>query len=214
MLERLSKVDPLTFGDHYHLSAGDVCFYYGDYTARKNYSFSDTNQLISNLKKPVNRRGLGDYRYKGIAIEQVARAIIKHVRVGDVTFVPVPPSKAKSDPEYDGRMVQVLARAQALDPAVDFREMVVQSHSTVAGHIAESRPKPSDLEANYTVDMAACRAPVRGCIMVFDDVLTTGAHFVAMRNCIRKVYPQHEVYGLFVARRVPEADDFLDFEVL
>jgi hypothetical protein len=42
--------------DHYHLTADDECCFLYEYTSGKNYSFSETNNLISNLKKKPPRR--------------------------------------------------------------------------------------------------------------------------------------------------------------
>ena len=216
MLERLSKIDELTVGDHYYLDGADNCFYYGDYTARKGFTFSETNQLIANLKKPVLRKNLPDYAYKGVAIERVARAIVRDItRFGQITFVPVPPSKVATDPEYDDRMVRVLRRCQQLNAQYDVRELVQQTCTTVAAHTTAARPRPADLEVIYQINAAEAIVPLRPLIVIVDDVLTTGCHYVAMRNTILRAFPGHQVAGLFVARRVPEAEDVADaFEIL
>jgi hypothetical protein len=49
---------------------------------------------------------------------------------------------------------------------------------------------------------------------VVDDVVTTGAHFVAMRNMLGREFPDTKIVGLFIARRVPEAADIEDFDVI
>lgn len=209
MLERLSRVDELSLRDHYYLTPQDHCFYYGEYTARQGYAFSDTNQLIANLKKPVTRRGLPQYRYKGEAIEQIAQALVRDIQVERVTFVPVPPSKVRNHPEYDDRMVRILERCRQLRPAMDFRELVLQTQTTVAAHTTEERPRPHELEAIYAID-AANNEPLREYVIVFDDVLTTGCHYIAMRNTLLRAYPGVNISGIFVARRVPEAEDVFD----
>lgn len=210
MLERLSLVDELSRADHYYLSDQDHCYYYGEYTAgkgRKSYAHSPTNQLIANLKKPVDRRGLPEWRYKGEAIDRIARAIARDVRVEQVTFIPVPPSKAREHPEYDDRVFQILARCRELRPETDFRELITQTQTTVAAHETGDRPTPAELEAIYTVNQIG-NAPLREYVIVLDDVLTTGCHFVAIRNTLLRVYPAQHIAGIFVARRVPEAPSF------
>ena len=77
---RLTKVDAVA-PDHWHLTASDECYFLGEYTARTGYRGSPTNQLVLNLKKRVDRRGLPDWHYKGQAIREVAaalRAAINH----------------------------------------------------------------------------------------------------------------------------------------
>lgn len=206
MLERLSQIDVLTLPDHFYLGPDDVCLYYGDYTARRGYDHSETNQLIRNLKKSVLRRGRDEYRYKEFAMDRIAQALVGHIRMEQVTFVPVPPSKARTDPEYDDRMVQILARCQRLNPATDYRELVLQTVTTVAAHTTADRPRPADLEAIYAINRLDDR-PLREYVIVLDDMLTTGCHFVAMRSTLLRAFPGQHIAGLFVARRVPEAED-------
>ena len=69
---RLSKIDDLTRPDHTFIEAADECLYLGEYTAKKGYQFSDTNQLIFNLKKPMDRRGQPGWSYKRSAVEKRA----------------------------------------------------------------------------------------------------------------------------------------------
>ena len=50
-------------------------------------------------------------------------------------------------------------------------------------------------------------------IGLFDDVLTTGAHFRAASAVLKQSFPGVRIVGLFIARRVPEAADIEDFEL-
>lgn len=211
--QRLTKIDELSRPDHYYLSAEDVCYFIGEYTARKGHAYSVTNNLILNLKKGMERRGRPEWRYKGLAIQAAAaalRASLSDAARTTLTFVPVPPSKAKGDPLYDDRLVQVLA---AIWPggSVDVRELIVQPHSTDAVHDQAARPSPEELAARYVVDPVLLVPPPQ-ILAVVDDVVTTGAHFVAVRNMLRRHFPHTDIVGLFIARRVPEAMDFADFE--
>ena len=54
---RLSRIDDLTRSDHTFIETDDECLYLGEYNARKGYQFSKTNNLIFNLKKPMDPRG-------------------------------------------------------------------------------------------------------------------------------------------------------------
>jgi hypothetical protein len=58
---RLREIDDQSRLDHSNLSADDKCLYLYEYTSGKDYSFSTTNSLISNLKK---KRGARGYQYK------------------------------------------------------------------------------------------------------------------------------------------------------
>ena len=205
---RPTKVDALTLPDHWYLDESDTCYFLGHYTARAGYEHSQTNSLISNLKKDMSRRGTPEWRYKLQAIEQAAegfRRCFTPQALDSVTFVPVPPSKIRDDDLYDDRMTQVLKRMRP-HPAVDVRELIVQTRSTEAAHGSPTRPSPAQIEALYTIDERRTN-PKPQRIIVADDILTTGAHFKAATDLLTTRFPGVPVFGLFIARRVPEADD-------
>lgn len=209
MALRLTRIDELTRGDHWYLQEPDDCYYLGEYTARRGFAFSETNQLIANFKKPVNRRGQPDWKYKGSAIQRAGSAFRGALPEGwleRATLVPVPPSKAQDDPLYDDRMLQMLTVAtQGLQG--DVRELVSQLQSTEAAHLSNVRPTPADLIANYAIEEAAANArPAPEVIGVFDDLLTTGCHFIAMKAVLEARFPGIPILGFFIARRVPESD--------
>ena len=210
---RFLKVDSLALADHWHLSEDDACFYLREFSARKGYKGGDTNQLIFNFKKKMDQKGKSGWGYKAKAIQEVAtefRQAIGDASFSVMTFVPVPPSKAKTDEMYDDRLTQML---QAMNPAiqVDVRELVVQKTSTLEAHLSDERPRPDDLLEQYSID-ESLNDPAPNCIAIVDDLLTTGSHFKAMQAILETRFPSAHIMGLFVARRVPEADDPEDFD--
>lgn len=214
-MTRLQQIDDLSRPDHYYLTSDDQCYYWGEYTARKGYAFSETNGLIINFKKSPTLRGTAQWRYKGHAITRAAdifRATIREDTLPQLTLVPVPPSKATDHPQYDDRMLQMLQQIGRGRNA-DIRELVVQTASIEAAHEAGVRPRPEDLVAIYSVREEVVRSPPRT-IFVFDDVLTTGCHFKAMKQVLSNRFPNVPVIGLFIARRVPDATIFADFDNL
>ena len=214
MLLRLSKIDELTRGDHYYLEVTDQCYFLREYTARRGFSHSETNQLIINLKKPVDRRNNGiEWRHKENAIKQVASELHDSLEgssclTGGATFVPIPPSKTECDPLYDDRMLRVLQTMTAGERKADVREMVKLHTSMPAAHANARRPDPKEVSQNYTIVEKLC-SPSPGLLIVVDDVLTTGSHFKAMQLILSGRFPQVPVVGLFVARRDPQSDDFV-----
>lgn len=186
-----------------HLTAADQCYFLREYTAGRGYAGSETNHLILNLKKPPDRRGKPEWFYKERAIEQVAdefRASVNLSALRRVTLVPMPPSKAKSDPLYDDRMLQVL-RAVDVEGQLDIRELLRNRESMDAAHTVTPRPSIADLIANLEVDDALAQPAPRSIALV-DDVITTGAHFVAAKTVLESRFPAVPIRGLFVARRV------------
>jgi hypothetical protein len=158
--ERLTKVDDLTRPDHFFLTPDDACYFLGEYTARKGYAFSATNQLILNFKKTLDKRGTAQWRYKDRAIGETATAFRTALTGGlldRITLVPIPPSKAKGDPLYDDRLVRMLDAIRP-QPRLDIRELILQRVSTAAVHGQANRPRPDEIQANYAIDGHACRS--------------------------------------------------------
>lgn len=206
---RLTKIDELTRGDHTFLEAGDECLFFGDYSARKGFAHSATNGVIANFKRPVKYKGTASWKYKVREINSVAQAFSANIgsAFGSLTLVPVPPSKLKTDPEYDDRMMDMLRALRA--PAgitPDVRELVVQTKPMPAAHDSANRPPPAEWEKVYAIDEAlAQRVPTW--IGIIDDLLVTGCRFRAMSNILKRRFPEVRITGLFIARRVPEAID-------
>jgi hypothetical protein len=168
--QRLTKIDDLSRPDHTYLTAADDCYFIGEYTARRGYAFSSTNNLVLNFKKSVQTRNTAQWPYKERAIGQSAaafRAALNDEWLNVATLVPIPPSKARADPLYDDRMVRML-RAIRAQPPLDVRELVVQTVSTSAVHDQETRPRPAEIEALYGID-ETLRDPPPRVFGLFDD---------------------------------------------
>lgn len=202
---RLTEIDELTRGQHYHLAEDDSCFFFGEYTARQGYAFSETNNLIHNFKKGVDKRGRAEWAYKEAAIRRIASLVNTISNTDDLTFVPIPPSKCPTDPAYDGRLVDVMRTCQQTKQNFDFRELITQRASMQASHLAENRPTPDQIAQNYIFNHAAA-AGIRNNIVIFDDVLTAGSHYKAMKTTIRLHLPHHLIIGVFIARTAREAE--------
>lgn len=204
---KMKEFDEETRPDHYHLSADDDCYFFIEYTARKPYNYSDANGFIKNFKKAPSKRGTYEWRHKIRAIEVAAetlRAELPEDWLEHSTFVPIPPSKASDDPEYDDRMSQVLGK---LGANVDVRELVYQSDSMSATHVSEQRHSVEELIEAYEIDEDKVR-PKPKHIVIVDDMMTAGAHFKAMHRVLQKRFPGVPISGVFLARRVfPESEE-------
>lgn len=212
---RLTKIDDLTRPDHFYLTAADDCYFLGEYTARKGFAFSATNRLILNLKKTMDRQGKPEWPWKERALREAAaafRTALNNDYLNVATLVPIPPSKAKSDPLYDDRMARML-HAIRPQPPVDIRELIMQTESSEAVHAQAVRPRPEEIVARYQID-SGLQLPSPQAIAICDDVLTTGAHYRAAHTVLRQLFPAVRMIGLFIARRVPEAVDFSEFDEL
>ncbi len=201
----LTRIDEHLRPDHYHLDDTDECYFIGEYTAGRGFAHSTTNQFIYNLKKSVDRRGTMEYRHKEEAIRRAAIELGKSLNPEFLergTFVPVPPSRAPDDALYDDRITLVIWQ---LGPTVDGREIVRQVVTTAGAHLRQDRPWPQQLYDNYEIDEDETE-PHPVAIAVVDDVLTTGAHFKAMKRILCERFEGVKVSGLFLARRVPNTE--------
>jgi hypothetical protein len=212
----LQQIDELTRSQHFFLADDDRCFFLREYTAGVGYEHGETNNLISNLKKKVDRRGRPEWVYKERAIQQAGQEL-RQVLLEDLrnhrdrlTIVPMPPSRIKTNPLYDDRMRRIVdVMTQGLGS--DVRELVLQAKDMPAAHEAagagRSRPRPEDWYAVYYVDESVA-APTPQNIVVMDDVLTAGAHFVGIKRRLRERFPSvGEIVGCFYARRAVQAPD-------
>ena len=209
---RLSRIDPSNWGDHAHIGPDDECYYLREYTRGQNHAYSDTNQLIFNLKKAMDRKGRPEWRYKGIAIRQCAaemKAALNPDWLAQAVLVPIPPSKAASDPAYDDRMQQV---CELMGAGGGVRNLVIQANSTRASHECGDgeRVTVEELKAQYRIEEALI-APAPNVIGIVDDVLTAGTHFRAMSDVLKARFPNAAIIGLFIARRVFPAVSFEDY---
>jgi hypothetical protein len=203
----LSKIDGLTRGDHFYLAEDDECYFFGDYTTGAGYS-GPTNDLIINFKKQVDRKGRPEWRYKGLAIESASEAFSKALNekfLLRATLVPMPPSKGKTDPLYDDRLLQML-RGIDSDEDLDIRELIVQDGTRAGGAHGGERIGPQRLAEMYAINEPIA-APVPKAIGLFDDTLVTGASFKAAQSVLAARYPGVKIYGFFLARRVLPVDD-------
>ncbi len=206
---RFTKIDLLTVGDHWFLETTDLCYFLGEYNARKGFGHSPTNQHVYNIKMPMTYRGTPRWRYKDrsihVAISSLREAFGE--RVNQITLVPIPPSKTPSHSEYDNRIGQI-AQGVVAGTRGNVVELIHQTIDMEASHRAQesgrARASIEELVAAYQVNSEQATAcnPIIG---IFDDVLTTGRHFKAMQRVIRHHLPQALVLGFFVARCVPEA---------
>jgi len=212
---RLQLIHRSQMDIHPYLNEYDKCYFIGEYTAGRDYTASDINQVIKNIKinPSVRTNNPTRWPYKERDIKKVAswfNSQLTQEGVDKITFVPIPPSKSKTDPEYDDRMLQICWKMLDGFSNAEVTELLTQEHSMVAAHENPGhRPDPDTLIANYRTNWHPGYHP-REIVMLVDDVITEGAHFATCRRVIEHHFPQSRVVGLFVARRVypPPEDDF------
>jgi hypothetical protein len=217
-LLRLSKIDPQNRGDHSQLDVSDDghVFFWREYTARKDYTFSETNSRIKNFKitpaaKRANpQRSHHKERALNLLAGEVASLIIPTVVQHAGTIVPIPPSKLPGDPGHDDRIMRLLQKACA-NQAVDIRQILIHTQNAGADHEGTTRLSFTERLQLTSID-AGLLKPTPKWVVVFDDVITNGTHYKVAKQLLASAWPGVPVTGVFIARRVQPPVDFSDFD--
>jgi hypothetical protein len=207
------RIDELTIDDHYFIEEDDKCFYMMEYTKGAGNGTPE-NSRIHNFKKSMEYNGSSHWHYKEEAIQSLARLFrtiyLPMLDLPKWTLIPIPPSKCKADPLHDDRMLRLLTLA-CRSTDCDIRELIITKGSVEASHQSKVRPSVADLQNNLMLDPELVKG-VSHNIILFDDVLTSGAHYRACKNILLNKFPKANIYAMFIARRVlPPADDPFDF---
>lgn len=219
-LLRLSKIDAQNRGDHAQLDVTDEgnVFFWREYTARKDYKFSETNQQIKNFKitPAIKRANPSRSHHKERALQllalEVSKFIIPTVAQRGGTIVPIPPSKLVGDPDHDDRIVRMLQRA-AGNQTVEIRSVIAHRENMAADHEGTTRLSFNErLQLTYLEP--ALLMPIPSWVIIFDDMITNGTHYKVAKHLLSTAWPGVPITGVFIARRVHPsiADEFLIIE--
>lgn len=210
----LKTLDTSSIGDHSKIDVEDNIFYLEDYEAKGTFQGSNGNNIILNLKKSMDRKGTSEWIHKERAIREIADVIADVMnegaeRVEKVYWIPVPPSKNKTDPLFDDRVYRILVLAHGLSG--NHKHIVADVFQQTLSRDAFSTKKIArsieDLTANYVMGDIPKYNPKTDAIVIFDDVLTTGCHFKAIEGMIRDKYDDPDITGIFVARVARKVPD-------
>ncbi len=203
----LKRADELIKNNHPFLNTEDEVYFLGEYTVGALSEHSKINQLVFNYKKPLERKGLPDWGYKELAIEQAATLFRTSIfntedlsdRVLQATLVPIPPSKSKNSPDYDDRNHKML---QLFMPQGDIRELVLQKDCRPSLHISKNSPRDSQYLVNNYLLNSKVLSPRPKEIWLFDDILTKGTHYRALHEFLKGEFSDIPIVGFFIARTI------------
>ena len=201
-MSQLVRIDELVLSQHGSLSMWDECYYLMEYTARGGYDRGSGNDLIQNFKKPLEKKGKPEWKWKELAMHAIAKAL-KPALTGVIDFdtttiIPVPPSKARTSPLYDDRVLQLLH--ESCPPNADIRELIICQEDRLAAHEDARRPNFQDIMNNYEINTVVDPA-IRENVVIFDDVITAGNHYKACKTFIQLQFTPKSIVGIFIARR-------------
>lgn len=205
-------VDEFAKQDHSFLDIDDSVYYIKEYYPGVGFS-GEGNSLILNLKKSMDAIDSDQWQHKRKAILYVATLIAKEMDNSDkakeskVYWIPVPPSKTRSDPLFDDRIYQILKCA--VDMTTSKRHFIAdvftQDSNRESFSVTTNKRSITDLVSHYTMNAIPNYNPENDVIIIFDDVLTTGCHYKAVENVILNRYSNADIRGVFIARRIPSS---------
>jgi predicted amidophosphoribosyltransferase len=103
---------------------------------------------------------------------------------------------------YDDRIFQI-GRRIGSSLSLPVAELLENKADREPQHATAQRRNIQALTENLQYRAASVRHTG---ILLIDDVLTTGATFTACKSILQANLPGVPIWGLFVARRVPEAE--------
>ena len=178
-------------------------YYLRLYTAGKTYSHSETNQLIFNLKKPLNRpKSQLDYKSKAIKqfAEELSDAFVDRKSEAALYLVPDPTSKCSADPEHDDRLVKVVTEVCGAHPNLIKFPVLIRTQSIAAKNQTPGKRTIEEAARYLAIDENVAKTyGAHGSFLVVDDVLLSGSTFAANRNALLQRFPGTSVYGVFWA---------------
>lgn len=180
-----------------YLEDDDICYYARDYISKGGFQASKSNDLINNFKKPADRKGKPEWRYKKTAMQQFAKELSDILPDG-ILVTCMPSSISKTDSNYDSRLEDTLQQLRKTRPNIIVEFPISVKQTTLAAHSGANRD-PNQIYRNLEwkgIQISSDK------IVLIDDVLTTGAHFKACQRLIWEHCPGIDIIGVFWAKTV------------
>ncbi len=192
------KLDCLAETKPRHLDKTDNCYYAREYISGGVYSGSQANDLVLNFKKPPDRKGKTEWKWKLSAVKQFALELSSLLRDGTCVAA-IPTSKPDDDPEFDNRFDLMLADLQQTKSTLRIEKPIIRVARAQSLHEGGTR---SVVEVQRTLNWVGFRDPPPSTVYLVDDVLTWGTNFKACQEMIQQRHPRVVVAGIFWAKTV------------
>lgn len=182
----------------------DPCFYYLVHTD-EGY-IVPSNQRIINFKHSPERYRSNKrvWGHKQDEIKAFARDIVEWLsgisrsieQWGNVALIPMPTSKPSTHEFFDSRLVDLCEQVARMDPRVRVENILDISEAVQPAHAGGPR------NVDYLKKKIILKEPSKPLhvVILVDDMLTSGSHYVACRALLKQAYPDVGIIGLFLAR--------------
>lgn len=183
-----------------YIKDDDVCIYAREYIAGGcGYKGGPTNKLILNFKKPPSKKELSEWQYRIQAVRTFKTEAEKLFNQdSDISITAIPSSKHKAHSEYDCRFEDLFKELLKSRPCLNIEWPIEVKQTGRATHQGD-RQHPDRIKKNY-IWKGFKTTPNR--LYVFDDVLTTGAHFRAFSNFLKNNKYTRQIIGTFWSRAI------------
>ena len=202
---RPQRIDELSRRNHYFLNEQDTCYFFGEYSSRNGQPFGITSTLIRDLLHPASPAIAAQDTLKDKAMGRAAkwfRDAFDRDEIAKVTFVPLPQSGAGVVTDNDDRMFRILRR---MGVGLDIRKLLEMTGSAATSEFGSIRSGPDVIYENMRVVLGLTE-PQPKLIVLVDDLLTTGANYVAAKRRLQQLMADVPVCGFFIARKLLDSD--------
>ena len=153
-----------------------------------------------NFKKPPSAKGTAQWEYRDRAVKTFSKEVELLFKPDSLaTITAVPSSKAKNDPEYDNRFEDLFEELKKSRPNLNIEWPIEIKQTIKSTHLSGDRD-PETFKQNCF--WKGFRKDHPKILIVFDDVLTTGGHFKAVSDFLKKNGYKGEIVGVFWARAI------------
>ena len=184
----------------------DICFYAREYISRGDYASSECNQLVQNFKKSPDKIDTPQWKHKLHAIKKFASELEMAFANKSYTISFIPTSKKRGSKDYDDRFDRLISIICKSCPNLIYEEPIEIEDDC---HSASKQGGSRDSKEIYKTYIWKGFHNIPEKLIVIDDVVTTGGHFLAYKKMILENCPDIEVIGLFWGMTIwPDVDVF------